>query len=87
MPALKVEFDLLEQSASIACAMARRVELVEQGVDRGFARAVTLESHEIRVHHPLGLGDGARTIRGGKADDAVNGFAEVIHSIGMTDRR
>lgn len=87
MTALEVEFDLLEQAASIARTMARRVKLVEQSVDRGRARVVSLESHEIGVHHPLGVGDGARTISGGKADDEVNGFAEVIHSTGIADRR
>lgn len=87
MTALEVKLDLLEQAASIASAMARRVKLVHQSRDRGFACEVAGEGHEVRIHDLLRLGDGARTIRGCEADDEVHGFSEMIHSTGFTDRR
>ena len=87
LPAPEVKLDLLEQTASIARTMARRVKFVHQRVDRGLACEVSVEGHEVRVHHVLGLGDGARTIRGCKADDEVHGFSEMIHATGIADRR
>jgi hypothetical protein len=87
LPTPEVKLDLLEQTTSVARTMARRVKFVHQRVYGGFACAVAVEGREIRVHHVLGLGDGARTIRGCKADDEVHGFSEAIHATGIADRR